>query len=208
MSLFALIMFGVAGYFAYQIYRHIQTLEDQQQTIIDVTPLEAKPKEVNDLAHSLLEEADESYKEGDLERAWEKLSRANEMRPNSCDILNRCAFVQAALGNKDHAIALYLQSLNFNDEDDLIHNAIASVYKAQEEFATAQEHYEKALRIDAEYAVTYYNYGNLLVAMDRTSDAVQMYHKALALQADFPQASDALAELKNVEKTKRSMASD
>lgn len=195
MSLFALIMFGVAGYFAYQIYRHIQTLEDQQQTIIDVTPLEAKPKEVNDLAHSLLEEADESYNEGDLERAWEKLSRANEVRPNSCDILNRCAFVQAKLGNNDRAIALYLQSLHLNDEDDLIHNAIASVYKAQGEFATAQEHYEKALRIDAEYAVTYYNYGNLLVAMDQKSDAVQMYHKALALQEDFPQASNALKEL-------------
>jgi len=194
-SLFSLIMFGVAGYFAYQIYRHIQTLEDQQNRIIDVVPLEEAALQVRDVLHDLIEEADESYSEGDLERAWEKLSRANELYPNTSEVLNKSAFIQTKLGNNDHAIALYQHSLELDDHDDMVHNAIAWVYQAKGEFATAQEHYEKALRIDGEYAVTYYNYGNLLSAMDRKAEAVQMYQKALALQENFPQASEALKEL-------------
>ncbi len=193
MSMFAVIMLAVTGFFAYQIYQHVQTLEDKK---MDDEPVRNKAEPVKlDAWVAFLEEADESFGEGDFERARDKLNRALAIAPQSTEILNKLAFVEGKLGNLDAAIKHYEESLQIDENDDLTHNALASMYKAQGEFDTAQEHYKKALELDDTYAVTYYNYGNLLVVMNETQKAKEMYTRALALDGELEAARDALKEL-------------
>lgn len=195
MSIFSIIMFAITGFFAYQIYRHVQTLED---TIIPATSPESEPKYPKELsrADALIEEADEAYGEGDLERAQDKLNRANTQFPNNTEILNKLGFINRKMGNLDKAIALYKRSIELDATDDLTHIALGSIYKSVGDFDKAQEHYEKALEIDSQYAITYYNYGNLFNDKGEHEKAEAMYLKALALQNDFTEAREALAELK------------
>ncbi len=195
MSTFAIIMLGTTAFFAYQIYRHIQTLKDKKEESTEAVFVPIEPKSV-DASAALIEEADEAYGEGDLERALEKLNRADKLSKDNPEIINKRAFINGKLGNVDKAIELYRASLAIDDTDDLTHNAIASMYKEQGGFEQAQEHYEKALKIDDEYAVTYYNYGNLFNEMGEKEKAQEMYTQALMLQEEFPQAREALEKLK------------
>jgi tetratricopeptide (TPR) repeat protein len=192
MGIFSIIMLGATAFFAYQIYKHIQTLEDTKADSVVPHPTHAQALP---LAAALIEEADEAYEEGDLERALDKLNRANTEDANNPEILNKLAFIHGKQGNVEQAIKLYIHSLEIDDKNDLTHNAIASMYKAQGEFKRAQEHYEQALALDDAYAVTYYNYGNLLSDKGEKEAAREMYVRALELDPNFTQASQAIAQL-------------
>lgn len=193
MSIFQILMFGATLFFAYQIFRHVQNLEDSQ-------PLEPHSFEDENTPlaswERLVEEADDAYRNGDLSAAKERLRQAAQQDENSSEILNKLAFVTAKTGDVAEAIALYKRSLLLDEGDDLTHNALASLYRTEGENSLAQEHYEKALAIDAAYPQTYFNYGNLLSDMGNTLKAGEMYLKALELQSDFPQAREALEALR------------
>ena len=128
MSTFAIIMLGITGFFAYQIYRHVQTLEDPIEKNEETVPMAVKPIVSNNV-DVLIEEADESYSEGDLERALDKLNRANALYQNNTEVLNKLAFINGKMGNADEAIALYTRSIELDATDDLTHIALASIYK-------------------------------------------------------------------------------
>ena len=195
MSIFAIIMFAVTAFFAYQIYRHVQTLEDLVKPMD--APIPPRPTSQTSLStDALIEEADEAYGEGELERARDKLRRANTLNANNPEILNKLGFIEGKMGNIAEAITYYQHSLVIDPLDDLAHNALASLYKTNGDYAQAQEHYEKALNIDAEYPITYYNYGNLLSTMGETKRASEMYERALILDENFLEAKEALEALK------------
>lgn len=191
MSIFQILMIGATLFFAYQIYRHVQTLDDS-------LPKKEGPKIVDTAvfsASALVEEADSAYERGELERARTALEEASRVDPENPEILNKLAFVTSKTGDRIKAIELYERSLELDENDDLTHNAIASLYRAENAYERAQDHYLKAIEIDDTYAQTFYNYANLLVDMDEIEEAREMYKRALELQSDFPQAREALLSL-------------
>lgn len=191
MSTFQILMFAATLFFAFQIYQHVQNLEDK-------TPNKNNPEEGDSAVfstESLVEEADDAYERGELERAQSILEEAYRLEPNNPEIVNKLAYVTAKNGDRLKGIELYERSLELDENDDLTHNAIASLYRAEKAYERAQDHYLKALEIDDTYAQTFYNYGNLLVDMDEVEEARAMYKRALELQSDFPQAREALLSL-------------
>lgn len=191
MSLFQILMLAATLFFAYQIYRHVQTLDDDasQTARSGGTPV-SEPT-----AAILVDQADSAYEQGDFADARALLNQAYEQDRTDTEILNKLAFVTAKTGDTREAIELYERSLEIDENDDLTHNAIASLYRAEGAFDRAKDHYLKALEIDGNYAQTYYNYANLLVDRHEIDEARTMYRRALELQSDFPQARDALAAL-------------
>lgn len=198
MSTFAIIMFALSAFFAYQVYRHVQTLEDPAQESTSPTPPVSEPKGSISI-NALIEEADEAYGEGEIERARDKLRRAIAMEENNPEILNKLGFIEGKLGNINESITYYERSLMIDPRDDLTHNAIASAYKSRGDFDSAREHYNLALDIDDAYAITYYNYGNLLSDMGDIESAKEMYKRALLLDEEFIEAREALESLKEKE---------
>jgi tetratricopeptide (TPR) repeat protein len=194
MSTFQILMLGATLFFAYQIYRHIQTLED-------TTPKNEEPKTSNPIVYDrlnsevLVERADNAYKMGEIENARFALEEALNLEPRNPEIINKLAFVTAKSGDRIKGIELYERSLEIDENDDLTHNAIASLYRLEKAYERAQDHYRKAIEIDASYAQTYYNYANLLVDMGEIEEARAMYKRALDLQSDFPEAREALLSL-------------
>ena len=194
MSTFQILMFAATLFFAYQIYRHVQTLEDEPTKKTESNPASA-PDSGFPTADILVEQADNAYERGEINNARITLEDASNIEPNNPEILNKLAFVTAKSGDILKGIELYERSLELDENDDLTHNAIASLYRLEKAYERAQDHYLKAIEIDDAYAQTFYNYGNLLVDMGEIEEARTMYKRALELQSDFPQAREALLSL-------------
>lgn len=194
MSTFQILMFAATLFFAYQIYRHVQTLEDEPTKKTESNPASI-PDSGFPTADILVEQADNAYERGEINNARITLEEASNIEPNNPEILNKLAFVTAKSGDILKGIELYERSLELDENDDLTHNAIASLYRLEKAYERAQDHYLKAIEIDDAYAQTFYNYGNLLVDMGEIEEARTMYKRALELQSDFPQAREALLSL-------------
>jgi tetratricopeptide (TPR) repeat protein len=187
MSFFQFLMLAMSAYFSFQVYKHIQNLEDEESKTDD------EPKKSS---KTLEQEADELYQQGDLQRAFELLDEANVKDPKNSEILSKMGFILGKSERNNEAISYYQEALHVNPNDDTIHIALASLYKKVGEYEKAQKHYEEALKIDDSYDVTYYNYGNLLAEQALNEQAIEMYEKALKLNPDFQEAKEEIQKLK------------
>ena len=192
MSVFAIIMFAATLFFAYQIFRHVQSLEE---------PLPKKDEQSGQAVdvNTLVSEADEAYSLEDFKTVQEKLGQAYLLEPQNLEILNKLAFIHGKRGGIQLAIDLYTRSLSMDQNDDLVHNALASLYRAKGSLMLAKEHYDKALSIDDTYAVTYYNYANLLVDLGEKEQAETLYLRAIELDSEMNEAHEALENLRKAQ---------
>ncbi len=191
MTVFQLLMLGATAFFAFRVYEHINALQD---------PPEPEPTPTRDTfspidPEALMERADKAFEEEDFKRAAALLEEAHVKAPQNDEILNKLGFVLAKNGDLKAAIEVSLKSLAIDVNDDMVHSAIASLYRRTSEFDKAKSHYERALEIDDEYEVTYYNYANLLVQLGENERAVELYEKALEINSDFDEAREELEKL-------------
>ena len=189
MTIMQIILLGATAFFAFKIYEHMQGLQDPSSSEESVEPVE---EQVN--MDALVEEADKAYDEGHLLEARELLQKAHDHDSSIPELSNRLGFVISQMGNHAEALKLYNHSLSLT-EDDVTHLAIASELKALERFDEAAEHYKRAIELDPEYEVSYFNYANLLVEMKRIAEAKLMYEKVLEIEPELAAAKEELEKL-------------
>ena len=202
MTILQLIMLGGSAYFAFKIFEHIQTLQDPQDNNYEPEPTyEQSVNSQNAEAFSpfsaseLVDKADEAFEAGDAQKALSFLSEANVKAPNNAEILFKLGFISASVGDNSAAIDYYKSSLDIDKNDEFVHNSLASVYRAEKEYASAKMHLNDSLELDDSNPVTYYNYGNLMLDMGNEDVAKDMYNKALELNPEFTQAQEELDKL-------------
>jgi len=189
MTIMQIILLGASAFFAFKIYEHMQGLQDPEGTQEETTAIE---EQVN--IDALVEEADKAYDAGHLLEARELLQKAHDADSSIPELSNRLGFVVSQMGNHEEALKLYNHSLSLK-EDDVTHLAIASELKALGRLDEAEEHYKRAIALDPEYEVSYFNYANLLVDMKRIAEAKLMYEKALEIAPDLDAAKEELEKL-------------
>lgn len=194
MTMFQLIMLGGTAYFAFKVYEHIQTLQEPQN---ETQTYEAQSADAFSpfTASDLLEKADEAFENQDMQKALAFLLEANTKEAQGSDILFKIGYVLQQLRDFDESLKYYKEALELDKENEFIHNAIASIYRENKEYVSAKMHLNESISIDDKNAVTYYNYGNLLVDMEHFEEAQAMYEKALKVDPDFNEAKEELAKL-------------
>ena len=201
MTLFQIILLAASIFFAYQIYKFVNTLKDGEANLPSDsgrrdTAAPAQPqRRTSPDATELLERADGAYAEGNSGEARLYLERAEKLDPDNPEVLNKLAFLLMKDREYEAALEKYNRSLMLDPEDDLTHNAAAAVLRKLGRFDEAQEHYKSAVDIDANYEETYFNYGQLLVEKGDTAGARMMLEKALELKPDYAEARTALEAL-------------
>lgn len=190
MTLFQFLMLAMTAYFSFQVFMHIQKLEDQEEKTEGEGFLNMDAK-------TLEQRADEFFISGDLEKAFLLLDHANIKEPHNAEILGKMGFILTKLGRDNEAISYYQEALNIDNDNEMLHNALASLYRKSGVYDKAQNHYEESLKINSSYDITYYNYGNLLADMQRKSEAYEMYKKALQLNPEFTEAKEEIAKLED-----------
>lgn len=197
MTVFQLLMLGASAFFAFKIYEHIQTLKDLEKNVGDNQ--ENEPRSAQAFSpfspEALVQKADTAYEEKDFEKAIALLTEANAKDSNNPDIIFKLAYMFQQTGNDEEAMQLYKEALELDNENEYIHNSLASIYRKNGEFVSAKMHLIASLEINDENPITYYNYGNLLVDMQKKEEASVMYKKAVELNPDFSEAKEELQKL-------------
>lgn len=190
MTLFQILMLAASAFFAYKVYEHIQTLKDATPTLPQG---ESLPSSFD--PEALVQRADEEFEAGNLQKALELLKEANAKRAQDSEVLFKMGYILQQLEQNEEALSYYKEALEKDKENEFIHNAIASIYRAKREFVSARMHLSASLAIDNQNALTYYNYGNLLVDMKHLDEAKEMYKTALEIDPDFKEAQEELEKL-------------
>lgn len=201
MTFFQLILLGASAFFAWQIYKFVNTLKDDGPNLpsdpgTGHTSAQPRPaRQSGSDATELVEKADTAYGDGNSGEARIYLERAEREDPNNPEILNKLAFILFKEREYDAALQKYKRSLMLDPDDDLTHNAVAAVLRKMGRLDEAQEHYKSAVDIDDSFEETYYNYGELLLEKDDREGARMMFEKALELKPDYSEAKAALERL-------------
>lgn len=195
MTLFQILMLGLAAFFSYKVYQHVQTLEDNDQDEHQTQPLQNGFSPFD--PQQLVIKADEAFLNGDLPKAFAFLDEANVKDPENADILGKMGYIMAQEKKDNEAISYYREALALDKDNDTIHNALASLYRKIGDFTKAQEHYKRSLEIDPDYEVTYFNYANLLIDMKQDDEALAMYEKALELNPELEEAKVEIQKIKD-----------
>lgn len=193
MTPFQIILLLAAGFFAYQVYVYIQGIdEDAEPAFMKAPePIEAPAP----TADELIEEADQAYRDDDIDKARVLLEDIVHSYPELAEARNKLAFVLSKLGDNESAKSQYEASLEIDANDDMTHNALARLLVSMDENDKAEKHYKQALAIDDNYEVTWFNYAELMMKLDRKDEAKEMYTKALEIDPSFEEASEALEKL-------------
>ena len=200
MTTFQLILLGISAFFAFKVFEHIQTLQDPEPRDDYREEKEEENKKSAETfspfdAEALIEKADVAFEEGDMQKALALLSEANAKEGGNPDVLFKIGYILQQLGDNDAALEKYKEALDLDSNNEFIHNSMASIYRANGEFASAKMHLRESLAIDDENAITYYNFGNLLVDMEKVNEAKEMYKKAIDINPDFNEAKEELDKL-------------
>ena len=197
MTIFQLLMLGASAFFAFRIYEHIQNLRDlppeneansynQPQSADAFSPFNAQ---------DLIAKADEAFEAKDMQKALALLIEANEKEGSNPDVVFKIGYILQQLRDFDGSLKYYKEALELDKTNEFIHNSMASIYRQNGEFVSAKMHLNESLALDDTNAVTYYNYGNLLVDMTHEEEAKDMYKKAIEINEDFLEARDELEKL-------------
>jgi len=198
MTLFQLIMLGATAYFAFKIYEHVQSLQDTGEQNNNFTPT-ADAFSPHD-AVVLEEKAQKAFEEEDYPKAIALLSEAHQKQKDVVDILYKLGYFQQRAKQNEEALQSYKQALELDQNNEYIHNSIASLYREEGEFASARMYLNNSLELAPQNPLTYFNYGNLLVDTKEYTQAIEMYEKALELKEDFVEAQEEIAKLKEIQK--------
>ena len=198
MTVFQLLMLGASAYFAFKIYEHIQTLQEpKEEGSSDTNNTE---KSLNTFSpfdpEVLIQRADEAFEEKDFQKALALLTEANAKQSGNPDTVFKIAYILQQSGDNEEAIKYYKEALELDKENEYIHNSMASIYRQNGEFTSAKMHLHASLEIDSQNPITYYNYGNLLVDMQRGEEAIEMYEKAIEINPDFNEAKEEIEKLR------------
>ena len=197
MTVFQLLMLGASAFFAYKIYEHIQTLQDPKQNgqeDSDETPRSADAFSTFD-SSSLIEKGDDALQSGDLQKALAIYSEANIKEPNSAETLFKMGYTLGLQERDDEALDYYKEALELDKDNGYVHQAMASIYRKNGEFASAKLHLNALVEIDDSNPITFYNYGNLYADMEHFEEAKEMYINAIELNPDFAEAKEELEKL-------------
>ncbi len=202
MTIFQLILLGITAFFAYQVYKHINSLEDRPGTPkpfddggIENDIKEFTPETIYTVAQ-LIKQADEAYQKGDLDKALMILREANYRKPYDAEILYKIGFIHYKTEAYQDAIEALEDALKGDDKDPAVYALMASAYRAKKQYAKAGEMIREALRLEPENAIYHFNYGNILQDLGHMEEAIEEYQKALEIESDLEAAKEEIEKLK------------
>jgi len=201
MSLMQVILLALTAYFAYEVYKHIQTLEDKpaQPKPFDDGGItsdlqEFTPKTLYEV-EELIAQADSAYAEGNLDRALMILREANRLKPYDSEILYKIGYILKEQEDYKNAIEALEDALKGDDKDPAIYSLMASCYRAMKNYTKANEMIKQALHLDPLNAVYHFNYANILLDLNHKEEAKKEYEKALEIDPTLEAAKEELEKL-------------
>jgi len=115
--------------------------------------------------------------------------------PEDAALHSRMGKIAFNLGDMHETINCFSKALKIAGDSNsqvtinrsLIHQYLAQAFSRQNNYQEAVKHYTKALEIEPDSAVLYYDLGNAFLNQNKLDEAIKNYNKALALADNLPE---------------------
>ena len=124
------------------------------------------------------------YDEGNMEAALSHFQKLADIAPELANAhynLGKCFHALNQLEDAHQAIG---KALRLQPDDPDVHFAAAGLCADAQNFEAAIHHIKTAIKLRPNWSAAYTNYGNYLAALDRQSQAIQAYDKALSFDPE------------------------
>jgi tetratricopeptide (TPR) repeat protein len=148
-----------------------------------------------DKARDHFQLANAYYNTGDCARAAAEFEKTGQYTPQGYSKYNLVVDWGEALdcaGQGDLALAKYREALSL-EQTAHIYTQIAKIYGERQDWPSAMDAIDQALKIDANFAIAYAYRGIVYENTNRPADAVREYERALELDPQLEPAQQGLA---------------
>jgi tetratricopeptide (TPR) repeat protein len=145
----------------------------------------------------LLQIAKTSLDKNDNLEAKKALESLLILDPNNIEAKKMLGVANLNMNYYPKAKELFLEVLEQNPNDDLVHNLLANTLHKLGEDELAIKHHKKAVELDSTYAPYYFNYANTLYDLGQFEQALNLYKKALELDPNLNEAKKIISEIEN-----------
>ena len=139
--------------------------------------------------------AHEFLKKERWEPAFEILTRASEMYPESADVFSDLAAAERALGHLEQAILHYQRALELDPKLAFVHNNLGNALSDKGLNRDAIDCFHRALVLQPRYPAALNNLANVLLREGRLEDAKRALERLFNLTRDFQPAFETVALL-------------
>lgn len=194
MTMMQFLLLAITAYFAYEVYKHINTLESKGSAEPAPEPVNAPvaPTLTPTSADALIAQADDAFGSQNFRDARTYLERAEKLDPDSPQIANKLGVVLDKLDESEEAMKQFQKALRLEPQNDLAHLYLAGIYEQKQRHDEARIHYEEAIAIDETFDEAHLRYAKMLERLGDKSLACDHYRKAEKLGADDPDLAPAL----------------
>lgn len=151
----------------------------------------------------LINQAIQSFQQGDHLKASELLSKVLVAQPRNFDALHILGVIRAMQGNRAEAIELFKKALSVSKNNNFLHFNLAKALSESDRDAEALVHHRKATQLAPDHAEAWLNYGKSLVTLEKQEDALVAFSKALEINPQYAEAQNnkglVLADLGQIE---------
>jgi tetratricopeptide (TPR) repeat protein len=131
------------------------------------------------------------FKSGDKEKGERALQLAMKNAEHNADINTEVGEVYLASGEETKAAAAFSSSLGIN-ENVHVYNRLGIALRKKFQYEEAFKVYLKAIKLEPENEVLFFNIGRLRMEQEMFGDAAEYFKKALVLDPEFTECHDML----------------
>lgn len=139
--------------------------------------------------------AHEFLKKERWEPAYDILTRASELYPESADVFSDLAAAERALGHLEQAILHYQRALELDPKLAFVHNNLGNALSDKGLNRDAIDCFHRALVLQPRYPAALNNLANVLLREGRLDDAKRALERLFNLTRDFQPAFETVALL-------------
>ncbi len=145
-------------------------------------PVPEPAPEAVDFYQQFYTEAVTSLKKGNTELALELLLQVSTEAPNKPHVFTNLGLAYFKLHKLDLAEQAFREAIIRNNRDAVAYNQLGILQRYKGQFEAARNQYQRAIRIDSDYAFAHLNLGILFdLYLQDLELALQQYQKYLAL---------------------------
>ena len=139
----------------------------------------------------------EYMRQGNYEKALERLERARQMDPNYQNTYNMLGMLYQQLGEKDAAERSFKKALSLNENDPYTLNNYGQYLCSQQKHAQAEALFQRAAanHLYETPEIAYYNAGSCTLKSGNNTAAEGYFRRALEVNPQMPEALLKMAEL-------------
>jgi len=148
-----LLMLGASAFFAFKIYEHIQTLQDDKEDNVSEPSASPAPSRTADAfstfdSDALIEKADEAREKGDFQKALAIYSEANIKAPNNAEVLFKMGYTLVQEKRDDEALEYFEDAIAVDNHNPFAYLEMAKIYQREGDTKNEKIMREKAIEID------------------------------------------------------------